>query len=140
MLLIGADHPYLLAPVDKVCLSPHRGPAAVHTRLGWALQGPVPSAQPKENEIQCLFLSGTSISSQLQQDVERLWQVDVLPYRSEKAIIRSKQDQYALDCLDRLTTRETVNGVSRYVTPLLRSNHAPLFNAPKEAVMSQNVN
>lgn len=96
----------------------------------------MPSGQSNETEIQCLFLSGTSTSSPLQHNVQRLWQVDVLPYRSEKAIIRSKQDQCALDCLDRLTVRETVNGVSRYVTPLLRSKHAPLFNAPKEAVMS----
>lgn len=60
----------------------------------------------------------------------------MFPYKSEKTIIRSKQDQYALDCLNRLTTRETVNGVSKYATPLLRSKHAPLFNAPKVAVIS----
>lgn len=75
--------------------------------------------------------SGAPVSKQLHQDVDRLWKVDVLPYRSEKAIIWSKQDQYALD---QLTTRESVNGVSRYVTPLLPSKNAPLFNAPKEAL------
>lgn len=81
----------------------------------------MPSAQSAETETQCLFLSGTPISTQLQQDIEQLWQMDQLPFRSEKAIIQSKLDQYVFDCLDQLTTKKTVNGVFRYVTPLLRS-------------------
>lgn len=121
MQLIGADHPYLLTPIEKVRLRPHRGPARVHTRLGWALQGSVQSAQSDETEIQRLFLSGAPISTQLQQDVEWLRHWDVFPYRIKKAIIQSKQDQYALACLDQLTTRETVNGVTRYATPLIWS-------------------
>lgn len=40
LLLIGSDHPHLVCPIQKVCLGPGGGPAAVCTRLGWALQGP----------------------------------------------------------------------------------------------------
>lgn len=64
-----------------------------------------------------------------------MWQEDVLIYRSEKDITWSKQDQYSLACPEQMTIRENVNGVSRYVTHLLRSKNAPLFDAPKEAVM-----
>lgn len=40
LLLIGSDHPHLVSPVKRVRLGPGGGPAAVHTRLGWALKGP----------------------------------------------------------------------------------------------------
>lgn len=40
LLLIGADHPHLLAPIEPVRLGPPGGPAAIRTRLGWVLQGP----------------------------------------------------------------------------------------------------
>lgn len=36
LFLMDSDHPHLVCPVEGVCL----GPAAVHTRLGWALEGP----------------------------------------------------------------------------------------------------
>lgn len=34
LLLIGADHPHLLAPIEPVHLGPPGGPAAIQTRLG----------------------------------------------------------------------------------------------------------
>lgn len=40
LLLIGADHPHLITPIEPVCFGPPGGPSAVKTRLGWALQGP----------------------------------------------------------------------------------------------------
>lgn len=39
-LLIGSDHPHLVTPIEPVRLGPPGGPAAIRTRLGWALQGP----------------------------------------------------------------------------------------------------
>lgn len=40
LLLIGSDHPHLITPTEPVRLGPPGGPAAIHTRLGWMLQGP----------------------------------------------------------------------------------------------------
>lgn len=51
--------------------------------------------------------------------VERLWQVDTLPY-NEKMVTRSKQDREAYTLLQNATIRVNVDGVQRYATPLLR--------------------
>lgn len=40
LVLIGTDQPHLITPIEPVRLGPPGGPAAVRTRLGWALQGP----------------------------------------------------------------------------------------------------
>lgn len=40
LILIGADHPHMLAPVEPVRLGLPGGPAAIRTQLGWTLQGP----------------------------------------------------------------------------------------------------
>lgn len=41
LLLIGSDYPQLITPVAPVRLGRPGGPAAVKTRLGWTLQGPI---------------------------------------------------------------------------------------------------
>ena len=41
LLLIGSDPSHLVKPIEPVRFGPPGGPAAVHTRLGWTLQGPV---------------------------------------------------------------------------------------------------
>lgn len=41
-ILIGSDQPHLITPAEPVRLGPPGGPAAVHTRLGWTFQGPLP--------------------------------------------------------------------------------------------------
>ena len=61
--------------------------------------------------------------------------MDVLPYRSEKAVTRSKQDQEAISLLEQETTRVEVDGVQRYATPILRIKNMPHLHAPKEAVL-----
>lgn len=40
MLLAGAEYPHLLFSKERVCFGPPGSPAALHTRLGWTLQGP----------------------------------------------------------------------------------------------------
>ncbi len=40
LVLIGSDYQHLIPPVDPVRLGSTGGPAAVHTKLGWNLQGP----------------------------------------------------------------------------------------------------
>ncbi len=52
--------------------------------------------------------------------LQQLWQLDVLPYRNEKLVTRSKQDQDAVNLLEAKTKRIDINGIQRYATPLLR--------------------
>lgn len=133
LLLIGSDQPHLITPIEPVRLGPPGGPAAVHTRLGWTLQGPSLFMGRQTQPVLSLYTSAQS--DELLKHVERLWQVDVVPYRSEKEVTRSKQDQQAVALLEARTTRRMVDGVFRYATPLLRHPQMPPLNAPKESVM-----
>lgn len=73
---------------------------------------------------------------QLLKDVEKLWQVDVIPFsQTPKHALQSKLDKKALECLDEKTKLEEINGIKRYVTPLLRVEKAPVLKASQEAVM-----
>lgn len=137
VLLIGSDYPHLITPVEPVRLGPPGGPAAVKTRLGWTLQGPVQNVQHEFNEQSCYFTLASPSEVDLFKHVERLWQMDVLPWRSEKTSTRSRQDHEAIELLDAKTVRVEVEGVKRYATPLLRIKDMPQLNATKEAVMSQ---
>ncbi|KAL0147386.1 hypothetical protein M9458_057313 [Cirrhinus mrigala] len=58
-------------------------------------------------------------------------------WRNEKTCVRSRQDQEAVEVLERKTIRVEVDGVRRYATPLLRVKNMPELKAPKEAVLSQ---
>ncbi|XP_056324239.1 uncharacterized protein LOC130237344 [Danio aesculapii] len=136
LLLIGSDHHHLIAPIEPVRFGPPGGPAGVKTRLGWTLQGPANVVQHQLSAQQCLFTSVVS-SSELLQNVERLWKIDTLPYRTEKEVTRSRCDQDAINLLESKTVRVDVDGVSRYATPLLRKKEMPMLQAPKEAVLPQ---
>ncbi|KAG1926140.1 guanine nucleotide-binding protein G(I)/G(S)/G(O) subunit gamma-2 [Pimephales promelas] len=135
LLLIGADNTHLITPIAPVRIGPPGGPAAIKTRLGWTLQGPAKILETKLQPQQCLFLSLTPAELELKRDVERLWQLDVLPFRCEKQVTRSREDQQAIDLLETKTSRVEVNGILRYATPLLRRKDSPSFRAPKEAVL-----
>ncbi|XDV22967.1 hypothetical protein PO909_027706, partial [Leuciscus waleckii] len=132
LLLIGSDYPHLITPVEPVRLGPPNGPAAIKTRLGWTLQGPTQEIKHHLHSQQCLFTATSGSYTDLFRQVEKLWQLDVLPYRSEKLITRSKQDQDAISLLESKTTRVTVDGVARYATPLLRVKNMPLLQASPE--------
>lgn len=135
LLLIGADHPHLINPIEPVRFGSPGGPAAMRTRLGWTLQGPAKSLESQLESQQCLYTSCSPLSVELQRNVEKLWQVDVLPYKSEKEVTRSKEDHEALQILEARTRRVDVKGVLRYATPLLRRKDAPLFQATQEATL-----
>ncbi|XP_067306994.1 uncharacterized protein [Pseudorasbora parva] len=135
LLLIGADNTHLITPIAHVRIGPPGGPAVIKTRLGWTLQGPAKMVETQLQPQQCLFLSHTPAELELKKDVERLWQLDVLPFRCEKEVTRSRKDQDAINLLETKTTRVKVNGILRYETPLLRRKNSPLFCAPKEAVV-----
>lgn len=114
---------------------PPGGLAAIRTRLGWTLQGPARILESQLQPQQCLYTSCSPLTVELQRNVEKLWQVNILPYKSEKEVTRSKEDQEALQLLEAKTKRVNTNGVLRYATPLLRRKDAPLFQASKESVM-----
>ncbi len=136
VLLIGSDCPHLITPIEPVLLGPPGGPAAVKTRLGWTLQGSTHEIKHGVNAHQCLFTSVLP-NSDLFAHVERLWQMDVVPYHSEKVVTRSKRDQEAIQLLQEKTTRVEVDGIMRYATPLLRVKSMPHLTMPKEAVLPQ---
>lgn len=136
LLLIGSDHHHLITPLEPVRFGPPGGPAAIRTRLGWTLQGPASVLKHHLPEEQCLFTALGSPSAQLFQHVERLWQLDTLPYRSEKLVTRSRCDQEAISLLESKTERVEVDGVLRYATPLLRTKGMPHLQAPKDAVLA----
>ncbi|KAJ7997224.1 hypothetical protein DPEC_G00226750 [Dallia pectoralis] len=135
LILIGADHPHLINPIEPVRLGLKGGPAAIKTRLGWMLQGPVRFTDHPLRPRQCLQTSIIPPSEELLRNVEKLWQVDTLPFRNEKEVTRSKQDQEAISLLEAKTIRVDIDGVLRYATPLLRKKDMPRFQAPREAVI-----
>lgn len=135
VLLIGSDQAHLVTPVEPVRLGPPGSQAAVHTRLGWTLQGPVQLMGRPTDSTQCLYTSCPPQLEELYRHVERLWRLDSVPHRPEREVMRSKQDQLAVATLDAKTVRTEVNGIQRYATPLLRHPDMPLLVAPKESVM-----
>ncbi|KAJ8387655.1 hypothetical protein AAFF_G00152050 [Aldrovandia affinis] len=63
--------------------------------------------------------------------------MDVLPYRSEKSAVRSRQDQEAVRILQDQTVRVNIDSIECYTTPLLRAKNMPQLQAPPEAVLPQ---
>lgn len=135
LVLIGADHPHLLTPVEPVRLGPPGGPAAIRTRLGWTLQGPTHLIQWIACAEQCLLTSVSPQTTELMKNVEKLWQMDVLPFQRDKMAVRSKQDKEAIEHLEAKTRRVEVAGIFRYATPLLRKQDMPLFRADRKSVV-----
>lgn len=95
LLLIGSDYPGLITAKEPTRLGPDGGPAAVHPQLGWVLQGQDGLLPHQISPQQCLLTSLSSVRDPILQEVERLWQLDILPYRKEKLVMRSRQDQVA---------------------------------------------
>lgn len=133
IILISADCPHLINPIDQVYFGPSKSPASIQIRLGWVLQGPIPISIT--DEMQCLFTI-TNPLEDLHHDVEKLWQVDIHPFRNEKVFPRSKQDQEAMNLLASKTKRVDVDGVQRYDTPLLHAASVIQLRASQNAVMS----
>lgn len=116
---------------------------AVHTALGWALQGPVTvtSRSDVSNGQSCLFTTSnqgplTGVTVELLKNVELLWKLEAYPHRNIQDVTRSKHDKYALELLLTQTVTVPVDGIRRYAVPLLRAPNSPLLSASKHAVMS----
>lgn len=135
LLLIGFDHPHLILPTEPVRRGPPDGPAAVKTAMGWTLQGPSRYLKHSLPSAKCLFTFSHLPQTDIFTHVERLWQLDILPYRSEKEVTRAREDSEALKTLAEKTVRVDVDGIQRYATPLLWKRNPPQLAAPKEAVL-----
>ncbi len=136
MVLIGSDHPRLITPVSPVRLGPPGAPIATHTLLGWTVQGPTTLLHHPQGECSCLHIMFLSPAQALHQHVEKLWQLNTLPFQSARDLTRSKQDQRLWKYL-KIKLCVLVNGVSRYATPLLHQNNAAYLQAPPAAVMAE---
>jgi len=135
LVQIGVDHTHLITPIEPVRLGPPGGPAAIHTGLCWTLQSPTKTLKTHLQPQQCLLTLVEPQTMELMTNIEKLWQVDTLPFKNERGATRSCQDQQALHLLEAKTTCIEVDGVQRYATPLLRKSNLPLFQVSKEAVM-----
>jgi hypothetical protein len=69
LLLKGSDMPHLLIPIQPVCTGPPGETIAIHTELGWSLQGPTSFVHTAPAE-QCLFTSTVSPSAEHFRNVE----------------------------------------------------------------------
>lgn len=85
---------------------------------------------------QCLFMSIVCPNDVLYRNVEKLWQLDVLPYRNEKLVVQSREDQEAIKLFECRTQRIQVDNVLRYATPLLCKPGAPKLTSPIQSVMA----
>ncbi|KAL0196824.1 hypothetical protein M9458_005364, partial [Cirrhinus mrigala] len=115
LLLIGSDQPHLITPTEPIRWDSRGAPAAVQMRLGWTLQGPIPSMGCPPGPRQCLLTSMAPIQDELLQNWE------------------GKEE--ALKLLDQKTLILDMEGIHRLATPLLRRKDMPLLKAPKESVL-----
>lgn len=91
LLLIRADHPHLITPIEPVRLGPPGGPAVVKTRLGWALQGPARVLEVMLNTQQCLHATFSPSKSELFRNMESFGRhMSFLSSRRERSHGRSK--------------------------------------------------
>lgn len=100
--------------------------------MGCARTHHLPATSGRREQLSSLF----SPAEELHQNVERLWKLDTLPFRKSKEVICSGEDKAAMKQLEQKTIRVTVDGVSRYATPLLHKPNAPTLHAPPTAVMA----
>ena len=133
-LLLGSDNVRLTLP-KHVIQGPQGCPIAVQTPLGWTLQGPISLRNQNTLQTHCLFIGAGHEDGALLENVQRLWQLDVSPYKNVKMYTRSKEDHRAMDLLQNKTKRVQVRGVLRYATPLLRKEPMPTFKVPPGVVM-----
>ena len=75
LILIGADHPHLITPIEPVKFGPPGGPVTIRTRLGWTLQGPAQIVEQQLRLQQCLLTSTAPTNIELLRNVEKLWQL-----------------------------------------------------------------
>lgn len=84
---------------------------------------------------QCLLTSLVPVQDELLHHIQKLWQLDTVPYRECKEVSHSKQDQETLQLLDLKTLTLEIEGVHHLATPLLHHRDMPLLNAQRDSVL-----
>ncbi|KAK7878202.1 hypothetical protein WMY93_034382, partial [Mugilogobius chulae] len=112
LLLIGSDQPHLVTPVEPVRLGPALSPVAVHTRLGWTLQGPVHLTGRPSKQVQCLFISSLPQSEPLNKHEERIMEIVSLSDKPEMQV-SPKEDPPPVATSDLCQTDQSVLVASR---------------------------
>ncbi|KAJ8380784.1 hypothetical protein SKAU_G00015620 [Synaphobranchus kaupii] len=130
------DHVHLITATKPVCRGANGGPIAIHTALEWAVQGSEGCGPEQTSVQQCLFSSVASPDDLLYRNVERLWQLVVLPFQNEKMVVRSCEDQEAMNIFETKTRRVNVEGIQRYAIPLLRKTGEPKLNSFTHSVIA----
>ena len=137
-VLIGirSDHADLII-ADEVRRGPKDAPIAVHTALGWLLQGKMPATSDDGGTptqmSSCLFTSASALD-RLHEMVEQFWKVDFLGTKAEQRdAMRPKQDHQALAKLAQETRRFEVDGVWRYEVPFLWQDERPMQTSAPHA-------
>lgn len=97
------------------------------TQIGWVLQGPPEFLLYQPCPLGCLFISIITSSSELMDNVAKLWQMDVLPYRSEKLLTLSAQDKDVVRMLEEEIVQVGVNELHRYPTHFFGEKISPTF-------------
>ncbi|KAI4901563.1 hypothetical protein NFI96_009437 [Prochilodus magdalenae] len=133
LVLIGSDNVHLITATEPVRQGNKGGPIAIHTgpykgpKLVFEIHHQCTSAFCSQQSTLMTFSIGK---------LERLWQLDVLPYRNEKLVVRSREDQEAIQLLENKTKRVSINGVLRYATPLLWKSGTPKLSGSIQSVMA----
>ena len=95
-LLIGIDNPELFWTLEEI--RGNRGePFAVRTILGWSLVGAISRFQQNTKSINVNFVRRTD--QELEDQMERLWQMDLLPDPATSDTGLSKEDKLALNTM-----------------------------------------
>ena len=94
-VLIGSDNADLII-ADEIQRGPKDAPIAVHTALGWLLEGHMPATSDDSGiptQTSSYLFTSTGALDKLSETVEQLWKVDSLRTKAEQRdAMRSKQD------------------------------------------------
>ena len=108
--MIGVDHPELFW-TNEERRGDHGQPYAVRTLLGWSLVGAVSGARHK-NSAQVNFVR---TDEDMDQEIERLCKMDLIPEASKQDVGLSKEDKLALVKLNE--SKRFVNGHYQLALP-----------------------
>ena len=117
LFLIGVDAPEAFWVVEE-----RRGncgePYAVRTTLGWSLMGPksIDGGDFTSTGLgESVSINFVSTEDHLESQIERLWQLDIVPSSYGRQSLMSKEDRYALQMMEKSKT--IVNGHYQVALP-----------------------
>lgn len=86
---------------------------------------------------QCFFVSTAHLYDLLYRNVEKLRQLDILPFHNEKMMTRSRQDNEAMQVLESQTQQVKVQEIEHYATALLWKSIALKLRGALQSVLAE---